>query len=567
MAFQVFDRVQETTTTTGTGTVTLAGAVSGFRSFSNAGLNNGDTTYYCITSGTAWEVGLGTFSTGPNAIARTTILASSNFGSAITLAGTSNVFCVYPASKAVYKDVQGSVGIGTNTPLQFFSAYDCVTLEINTTAGHDTSLLRLYEPNNGVDFRLAATGPNTQALIGTYSTVPLVFYADSTEAMRITATGRLGIGTTSPATPLHVNGTITATALTLTNALGLANGGTGRTTAPAAQAAIQGFTTTATAGGTTSLINTSSVYQLFTGTLAQTITLPNTATLAQGWFFHICNNSTGTLTLQTSTAVSLGTVPSGLTVMVSCIDTTVNTAAAWEYGYTDFSTITGTGSAVLATAPTVSRLSLAAGTATAGTAPLKFTSGTNLTTAEAGAMEYDGENLYFSGEASQRGVVIASQFAILTSDYTTPLGTANVLKQAFNSTTNGALTLTLGSYLFECLLNLSSLSATSGTIAFGFGGTALGRFRYLATANKTATSTTAANTTFSNTAAATIITPATTTTTGYALVQGSIVITTAGTIIPSIALSVAAANVVVTGSYFNLTPIGSSTVQTVGNWS
>jgi len=182
-------------------------------------------------------------------------------------------------------------------------------------------------------------------------------------------------------------------------------------------------------------------------------------------------------------------------------------------------------------------------------------------------MEYDGENLYFSGEASQRGVVAAPQFVILTSDYTTPLGTANVLKQAFNATTNGTLTVTLGSYLFECLLNLSALSATSGTIAFGFGGTALGRFRYLATANKSATSTTAANTTFSNTAAATIITPATTTTTGYALVQGSIVITTAGTIIPSIALSVAAANVVATGSYFVFTPIGSSTVQTVGNWS
>jgi len=109
MAFNVFDRVQETTTTTGTGTVTLAGAVSGFQSFFNAGLNNGDTTYYCITSGTAWEVGLGTFSIGPNAIARTTILASSALGAAITLAGTSNVFCVYPASKAVYEDASGNI--------------------------------------------------------------------------------------------------------------------------------------------------------------------------------------------------------------------------------------------------------------------------------------------------------------------------------------------------------------------------------------------------------------------------------------------------------------------------
>jgi len=109
MAFNVFDRVQETTTTTGTGTVTLGGAVSGFQSFFNAGLNNGDTTYYCITSGTAWEVGLGTFTTGPYSLARTTILSSSNFNSAITLAGTSNVFCVYPASKSVYRDSSGNV--------------------------------------------------------------------------------------------------------------------------------------------------------------------------------------------------------------------------------------------------------------------------------------------------------------------------------------------------------------------------------------------------------------------------------------------------------------------------
>ena len=109
MAFNVFDRVQETTTTTGTGTVTLGGAVSGFQSFFNAGFNNGDTTYYCITSGTAWEVGLGTFTTGPNSLARTTILSSSNFNSAITLAGTSNVFCVYPASKSVYRDSSGNV--------------------------------------------------------------------------------------------------------------------------------------------------------------------------------------------------------------------------------------------------------------------------------------------------------------------------------------------------------------------------------------------------------------------------------------------------------------------------
>ena len=113
MALVVADRVQETTTTTGTGTITLAGAVSGFQSFATIG--NGNTTYYCVTSGTAWEVGIGTYTSAGTTLARTTILASSAAGAAITLAGTSNVFCVYPASKAVYEEADGSVILNVNS--------------------------------------------------------------------------------------------------------------------------------------------------------------------------------------------------------------------------------------------------------------------------------------------------------------------------------------------------------------------------------------------------------------------------------------------------------------------
>lgn len=151
----------------------------------------------------------------------------------------------------------------------------------------------------------------------------------------------------------------------VTGTLPLGNGGTGQTTAPAANAALSGFTTTATAAGTTTLTDTSSYYQVFTGTQAQTVQLPATSRLAQGWSFHIVNNSTGTLTLQTSTAVSLGTIPSGVTVMATALTITGNTAADWEFGYTDFSTITGTGANVLATSPTLVTPLL--GTPTSGT--------------------------------------------------------------------------------------------------------------------------------------------------------------------------------------------------------
>ena len=107
MALVVKDRVQETTTTTGTGTVTLAGAVNGFQSFSVVG--DGNTTYYAITSGTDFEVGLGTYTASGTTLSRDTVLESSNSGSKITLAGTSNVFVTYPAEKSGHKDSTNTI--------------------------------------------------------------------------------------------------------------------------------------------------------------------------------------------------------------------------------------------------------------------------------------------------------------------------------------------------------------------------------------------------------------------------------------------------------------------------
>jgi hypothetical protein len=106
MALVVKDRVQETSTTTGTGTFTLAGAVTGFQSFSAIG--DGNTTYYAIVGGSEWEVGLGTYTSSGTTLARTTILESSNGGTAVNFsAGTKNVFVTYPAEEAVYQDASG----------------------------------------------------------------------------------------------------------------------------------------------------------------------------------------------------------------------------------------------------------------------------------------------------------------------------------------------------------------------------------------------------------------------------------------------------------------------------
>ena len=101
MALVLKDRINETTTTTGTGTLTLAGATAGFQAFSVIG--NSNTTYYCLVDGNNWEVGIGTYSSSGNTLARTTILAN-YLGTtvAITLgAGTKNVFGVFPADGVV----------------------------------------------------------------------------------------------------------------------------------------------------------------------------------------------------------------------------------------------------------------------------------------------------------------------------------------------------------------------------------------------------------------------------------------------------------------------------------
>lgn len=119
MALVLADRVKETTTTTGTGTVTLLGASTGYQSF--AAVGNGNTTYYCIAgqTGSEWEVGIGTYTSVGTTLARTTVLASSNAGALVTFsAGTKDVFVTQPAKRAVY-DSTGSTGgtdsVSTNT--------------------------------------------------------------------------------------------------------------------------------------------------------------------------------------------------------------------------------------------------------------------------------------------------------------------------------------------------------------------------------------------------------------------------------------------------------------------
>ena len=114
MAFVLNDRVKETTTSTGTGTINLAGAETGFETFV-AGVGNSNTCYYCIAHQSAdeFEVGLGTVTDAtPDTLARTTIISSSNSDSAVDFsAGTKDVFCTLPASKAIAVPASGDMTV------------------------------------------------------------------------------------------------------------------------------------------------------------------------------------------------------------------------------------------------------------------------------------------------------------------------------------------------------------------------------------------------------------------------------------------------------------------------
>ncbi len=118
MAFIVNDRVKETTTTTGTGTITLLGAVEDFESFT-AGIGDGNTTYYCIfhesDSYNEWEVGYGTFTASGTTLTRTAITSSNSDALVDFNAGTKSVFCTLPASKGLMKSTDGTVVFGDNS--------------------------------------------------------------------------------------------------------------------------------------------------------------------------------------------------------------------------------------------------------------------------------------------------------------------------------------------------------------------------------------------------------------------------------------------------------------------
>ena len=328
MALVLADRVKETTTTTGTGTVTLAGAVTGYQSFSAVG--NGNTTYYTIAGqGTSeWEVGIGTYTSSGTTLSRTTVLASSNAGSLVSFSsGTKDVFVTYPAEKSVNVDASTNVDLNAN------SLNNVSHIGINTTS-IPTILMRAFGDNNSGS-RIAVRGYSSDAnsssmrvskFRGTYASPQAPLSGDSLGKFELA-----GYGTTS------------------------SDG--------YPQASIEGVATEnwgATARGTKAVIKVTPNTTI-TQAIALTINQDSTAVFANTVTANgvLLTGNTGTVTSVTGTAPVVSSGGATPAISMAAANTTTN-------GYltsTDWNTFNGKGSGtVTSVSGTASNISSTGGT-------------------------------------------------------------------------------------------------------------------------------------------------------------------------------------------------------------
>lgn len=209
----------------------------------------------------------------------------------------------------------------------------------------------------------------------------------------------------------------------------------------------------------------------------------------------------------------------------------------------------------------------------ASQAPVRFTAGTNTSTAAAGSFEYDGVVFYGAPTTSSRGVLASEQFIALVNDYVA--NDSSSAQKVFNSPTNGAITLdATTTYMFEGVYYITrSLGSNSHTLStlFALGGT-LTSITYTADTTSTTGNTLGAVSRIYGTAASgVVVTGASTSTTENITVvlKGIVRTNTAGTFTPQIQYSAApgGAPTILKNSYFRMIPLGTSSVASVGNWS
>ena len=233
MALVLNDRVKETSTTTGTGTFSLSGAVSGFESFVT-GIADGNTTYYAAVNRSAdeWEVGIGTISdASPDTLARTTIISSSNSDSAVDFsAGTKDIFVTLPASKVVFEDASSDVTLpndlilGSDSAVLKFGADSDTTLTHTDGTGltlNSTNKLLFRDTglyiNSSTDGQLDIVADTEIQIAATTIDIngAIALNGAITGATNVTLSGELDAGSLDVSGDADIDGTLEADAITI----------------------------------------------------------------------------------------------------------------------------------------------------------------------------------------------------------------------------------------------------------------------------------------------------------------------------------------------------------------
>lgn len=201
MALIIKDRVQETTTTTGTGAVSLGGAVTNFVAFSTV-MANADTTYYAIIGSTDWEVGLATYATSGNTLTRTTVYASSNAGAAVNFAaGTKYVYGDAVADRILMKDANNTIASAT------LSGTLAGTPSVSTSSSLASQIVTVNLGNFANTYTSPTNGASGTGSVATVTWVTALAVAPAIGS-QVTVIGM---------TPTGYNGTYTVTASTTTS--------------------------------------------------------------------------------------------------------------------------------------------------------------------------------------------------------------------------------------------------------------------------------------------------------------------------------------------------------------
>jgi len=342
-------------------------ALSGYATNTQLGLyaTNAQLTSYATTANLALKSNIADLTTANVTELTNLYFTNARVYSNVTQLGyiTSSALTGYATNTqlGVYATNTQLATYATNAQLLSYATTANLALKANIvdlTTANVTEVNNLYFTNARVYSNVTQLGYLTSTSLSGYATnSQLATYATNSQlALYATNAQLLSYATTANSLSQFASTTSAQLATLVSDETGsgaLVFGTAPTISLPVIDNIKLGYTATATAAGTTTLTVSSNRQQLFTGTSTQTVVLPVTSTLVAGMSYEIENNSTGNLTVNSSGGNLVATVIPGTNLHVVCIGTTLTTAADWDAEFTGFGTLTGTGSVVLATSPTL----------------------------------------------------------------------------------------------------------------------------------------------------------------------------------------------------------------------